>query len=112
MRGAAVQSYDDRQTFARSGMAPVPGGGCRHRRSPAKQPIGAAVELADSRVAIPNAAWGPADDTGFRDAIVSISNVHPGFPNWTSPVLVTLREKRGAAEVVGVERPTGPERRR
>jgi hypothetical protein len=112
MSGAAFQGYDDSRTIDRLGLAPVPGAGCRNRRSPTKQPIGAAVELADSRVAIPNAARGPADDTGLCDAIASISNVIPDFPNWTSPVLVTLREKRGAAEGVGIERPTGPERRR
>ena len=71
------------------------------------QPIGIAVELAASRMAIPAAAWGPADDTGFRYAVASISRIHPDFPNWTSPVLVTLRERGGAAEVVGIEWPAG-----
>jgi hypothetical protein len=63
-------------------------------------------------MAIPDAGWGLADDTGFRYAVASISRVHPGLPNWTSSVLVTLRERSGAVEVVGIERPSGLEERK
>ncbi len=75
-------------------------------------PVGSMVELAASRAAIPDAAWGPADDTGFRYASASISTVHPDFPSWTSPVRVTLRERGGTTEVVGIERPSRAEERK
>jgi hypothetical protein len=54
---------------------------------------------------IPASAWGPRDDTGSRYAVASIATIHPGFANWASPVLVTVRERNGSFDVVGIERP-------
>jgi hypothetical protein len=69
--------------------------------------IGADVDLADARLGIPEAAWGPRDDDGSRHAIASIATVHASFPNWTSPVVVTVRERNGSIDIVGIERPAG-----
>jgi hypothetical protein len=66
--------------------------------------VGEELDINDPRLAIPDAAWGPADDAAFRYAIVSIKTVHAGYPNWTSPVLVTVRERGGTIDVVGIER--------
>ena len=44
--------------------------------------------------------------TDFRYAIASIKTVDASHPNWMSPVLVTVRERDGAIDVVGLERPT------
>jgi hypothetical protein len=71
------------------------------------RPAGPEVDLTDPRVAIPDAAWGRPDDAGFSYATASIKTVHPKFPNWTSPVLVTVRDRNGRMDVVGIERPTG-----
>ena len=47
--------------------------------------------LRPRRVAIPDAAWGPADAAGSRYAIASIKTIDASHPSWTSPVLVTVR---------------------
>ena len=70
------------------------------------------IGLADARLSIPDAAWGPRDAAGSRYAIASISTVACGPPHWASPVLVTVRERHGAVDVVGIERPAGRDERR
>jgi hypothetical protein len=72
--------------------------------------VGGQIEAAGPSVTIPEGVWGPADDAGFRYAIAAIATVHPQFPNWTSPVLVTVRDGNGRIEVVGIERPTADAR--
>jgi hypothetical protein len=68
---------------------------------------GEELDLRDPRLAIPDDVWGPADAAGFRYAIASIKTVHASHPNWRNPVLVTVRERSGTIEVVGIERTTG-----
>jgi hypothetical protein len=58
-------------------------------------------------LAVPAAAWGPRDLSGFRYAIVSIRTLHEGYPHWAEPIRVTLRERGGDVTVVGVDRPSG-----
>jgi hypothetical protein len=69
--------------------------------------IGPTVDLSAPRETIPEAAWGPGDDTSARYAIASIETIHGGFPHWDNPVLVTVRDRNGALDVVGIQRPTG-----
>jgi hypothetical protein len=64
-------------------------------------------ETADPSAPIPDAAWGLADATGDRYAMASIRTLHPKFPHWSSPVTVTVRNRNGTLDVVGIERPTG-----
>jgi hypothetical protein len=75
--------------------------------SQAECPIGPDADLSEMRVAIPDQAWGPADRTGFRYAVVSIRTVHPAFPHWNQAIRVTVRDRSGSIDVVGIERPTG-----
>ena len=69
-----------------------------------QQPWGQ-VELWGARAGVPQAAWGPADDVGDRYTVAAIRTVHPDFPRWTEPVVVTLRDRAGDVRVVGIERP-------
>ena len=57
-------------------------------------------------MAIPPDVWGPADRVGFRYAVATISTSHPAFPHWIKPVVVTVRNRNGLLDVVGIERPT------
>ena len=72
-----------------------------------EQALGAGVTTNEPRLAVPNGAWGPADASGHRYAIASIRSTHPDFPHWASPVHVTVRNRNGSVDVVGIERPTG-----
>jgi hypothetical protein len=65
------------------------------------------AQLAGAHTRIPGAAWGPADASGVRYAVVMIETNHPDFPAWQRPVRVTVRNRNGAIDVVGIERPTG-----
>jgi len=73
--------------------------------------VGGDIDLADARIAIPGSAWGPRDEAGNRYAVASIASAHANFPQWASPVLVTVRERNGAVDVVGIERPAGRDER-
>ena len=73
--------------------------------------VGGDIALATARITIPGSAWGPRDEAGSRYAVASIATVHANFPQWASPVLVTVRERNGAVDVVGIERPAGPDQR-
>ena len=43
---------------------------------------------------------------GFRYAVAMISTGQPGFPHWRKPIQVTIRNRNGHFDVVGVDRPT------
>jgi hypothetical protein len=73
------------------------------------KPVNDEMQVAQGRVSVPDGAWGPADDAGLRYATASIRTTHPGNPQWANPVRVTVRERNGSPEVVGIERPTGRE---
>jgi hypothetical protein len=64
------------------------------------------------RLPVPEAAWGPPDSAGFRYAVASIETLDASHPHWAAPVVVTLRDRRGAIDVAGIERPTGSARER
>jgi hypothetical protein len=70
------------------------------------QAIRSEVETTVTRVTIPSGIWGPEDEFGLRYAVASISTFHPQYQNWVSPVMVTVRNRGGALEVVGIDRPT------
>jgi hypothetical protein len=56
-------------------------------------------------VMVPAAAWGPTDDSGARYAVAAIRTEHATFPAWNRPVEVTLRDRGGVIDVVGIVRP-------
>jgi hypothetical protein len=64
------------------------------------------LTTAEPQVAIPLDAFGPPDAAGLRYAVASISTIQRMFPHWQKPVLVTLRNRNGLLDVVGIERPT------
>jgi hypothetical protein len=70
------------------------------------RPVGDEVALDGMHAIVPAAAWGPADDTGARYAVASIRTEHATFPAWNRPVDVTLRDRGGVVDVVGVARPS------
>ena len=63
------------------------------------------VDTRQPRAAIPPAAWGPPDSEGTRYAVAAISTIEPGFPQWRLPVRVTIRNRDGRLDVVGIDRP-------
>ena len=69
------------------------------------QAIRSEIETAETRVAIPPGVWGPEDEFGLRYAVVSIATSHPQYTHWVSPVAVTIRNRGGALEIVGIDRP-------
>jgi hypothetical protein len=76
----------------------------------AMRPAGIDADLTETRTPVPDTAWGPRDDAGTRYATVAIETIHPAFPYWKDPVRVTIRNRNGSLDVVGIERPTGEER--
>ncbi len=75
-------------------------------RTGGEHAIGPVVRLASPRIDIPETAWGPADAQGVRYASAAIQTLHPGHPNWASPVRVTVRRRADVMDVVGITRPT------
>jgi hypothetical protein len=67
--------------------------------------VGAEVKVSGRRMAIPERAWGPRDDTGSRFAVARISTLQSANPQWNEPVVLTLREKGDVYDVVGLQRP-------
>ena len=68
--------------------------------------IRATVDAFEPRVPIPPDAWGPTDAFGFRYAVAMISTSQPAFPHWKRPVQVTIRNRNGHLDVVGIDRQT------
>jgi hypothetical protein len=60
----------------------------------------------EPQVTIPADAFGPPDAAGLRYAVASISTIQRTFPHWRKPVRVTVRNRNGLLDVVGIERPT------
>ena len=76
-------------------------------------PLGerAPVDAERLRAPIPADIWGPPDPAGIRYAVAAISTLTPQFSHWVAPVMVTIRNRGGTLDVVGIERPTAfPER--
>ena len=76
-------------------------------------PLGerAPVDADRLRAPIPADIWGPPDPAGIRYAVAAISTLTPQFSHWVAPVVVTIRNRGGTLDVVGIDRPTAfPER--
>ena len=68
--------------------------------------VRATLDTVQSRAAIPPDVWGPSDAFGFRYAVATIATHQPGFPHWSKPVVVTIRDRNGLLDVVGIDRPS------
>ncbi len=83
----------------------------RDNQSCREQPVGQPIVATDPRIAVPDGAWGPADASGDRYAVASIETIHPDFLSWSSPIVVTIRNRTGVLSVVGIERTVTPRQR-
>src|SRR5436190_4738837 len=70
------------------------------------RPVGDEEALDRMCALVPAAAWGPTDETGARYAVAAIRTEHATFPAWNRPVEVTLRDRGGVIDVVGIARPS------
>ena len=68
------------------------------------RPIARLRAQTSSSLLIPMDAFGPADASGARHAVATVRTYHAAFPEWQSPIHVTVRASRGSFDVVGVER--------
>jgi len=68
------------------------------------QVAGDPIASTDRRFMVPDAAWGPADGDGTRYAVASIATLDPIFTHWAAPVDVTIRDRDGLLDVVGIDR--------
>jgi hypothetical protein len=71
-----------------------------------ESPMGTTWNSPTTVTRVPYDAWGPKDPSGARYAVVRIETVHPRFPHWRMPVVVTVRDRNGVRDVVGIERPS------
>jgi hypothetical protein len=67
--------------------------------------VGGEIRLPDTRMKIPEQAWGAKDDAGYRYAVARIRCLQPANPRWARPLLLTVRDKGGAYDIVGIDRP-------
>jgi hypothetical protein len=67
--------------------------------------VGDLIDSSAPRVDVPAAAWGPPDEFGYRYAEARISTRHADFLHWQAPVSVTLRDRGGEIDIVGIVRP-------
>ena len=65
---------------------------------------GESEEYSEPVARIPDAAFGPADDSGAQYAIAAIRTFHGAFPQWAAPVRVTVRKRAGTIDIVGIAR--------
>jgi hypothetical protein len=61
-------------------------------------------EYSEPVARVPLSAFGPADSSGARYVVATIRTLNPAFPQWLKPVKVTLRDRNGVIDVVGIER--------
>jgi hypothetical protein len=54
---------------------------------------------------LPKDAWGPRDDAHFRYAVARIRSFQSDNPQWQLPVVLTIRDRGGEYDVVGLQRP-------
>lgn len=61
-------------------------------------------EYSEPVARIPSAAFGPADASGARYAMATIRTLNAAYPQWARPVRVTVRDRDGVVDVVGIDR--------
>jgi hypothetical protein len=111
VRGGAVPELRFDNAAARLGVVPSE---ARYRvqwsawdnRAARRSPSGDPTTRADRRIVIPDSAWGPRNDAGVRYAIASIATLDHLFTHWATPVDVTIRDRAGSLDVVGIDRST------
>ena len=61
-------------------------------------------EYSEPVARVPLSAFGPADASGARYVVATIRTINPAFPQWLKAIKVTLRDRNGVIDVVGVDR--------
>ena len=69
------------------------------------RPVGNEIETRQPRTTIADGSWGPADNSGARYAVAEIHTMRADYPAWSNAVSVTLRDRRGSIDIVGIQRP-------
>lgn len=69
--------------------------------------VGDTTTVTEPAIRIGAEAWGPADVSGHRYAIVTIRTLQDAAPQWAQPIKVTVRSSGDRVDVVGIARPTG-----
>jgi hypothetical protein len=64
-------------------------------------------EYSEPVARIPTSEFGPADRSGARYIVATIRTVNPAFPSWQAPIRVTLRDRDGVIDIVGIDRRAG-----
>ena len=70
-----------------------------------EHPVGEEIELKEPKLVVPKDAWGPRDDAHFRYAVARIRSFQSDNPQWQLPVVLTIRDRGGKYDVVGLQRP-------
>ena len=53
---------------------------------------------------VPEPAFGPVDSSGARYAVATIRTLDAAYPSWARPVRVTVRNRAGVLDIVGIDR--------
>ena len=67
-------------------------------------PVTDVEEYSEPVARVPVSEFGPADPSGARYVVATIRTINPAFPQWLKPVKVTLRDRGGVIDVVGIDR--------
>ena len=61
-------------------------------------------EYSEPVARVPVSEFGPADRSGARYVVATIRTINPAFPQWLKPIKVTLRDRDGVIDIVGIDR--------
>jgi hypothetical protein len=67
-------------------------------------PVTDVEEYSEPVARVPVSEFGPADASGARYVVATIRTINPAFPQWLKPVKVTLRDRGGVIDIVGIDR--------
>ena len=69
-----------------------------------ERPVTDVEEYSEPVSWVPTTAFGPADPSGARYIVATIRTMNAAFPQWKAPVKVTLRDRDGVIDIVGIDR--------
>jgi len=69
-----------------------------------ERPVSDVEEYSEPVSWIPTTEFGPADPSGARYIVATIRTMNAAFPQWKTPVKVTLRDRGGVIDIVGIDR--------
>ena len=69
-----------------------------------ERPVSDVEEYSEPVSWVPTTEFGPADPSGARYIVATIRTMNAAFPQWKAPVKVTLRDRGGVIDIVGIDR--------